>query len=519
MYLLPFYVFFAGLILALTTVADDPQRVSKNLPTTLVQADTVIFDNADRFVRTQFDGGPVSIFEGNVRMRQKNIRLRAHKVTEFLTKDEYLLEGDVLIIQETDSISADNVRYDSARKIGYATGNVRLSDGEVQVFSPSATHYTDDKWTQFNEPVRLVDSVTVLTSLKGAYFSESKRAEFYEDVILEEDNTYLKSDSITYYRETEISLGYGNVFIERIEGDSLSQKSTSRTFLFGDYIYNDNNTGYSLIEGNAFLFQVEEDSLGILSDSLLIESDRLEAIRDDSLQRLIAVDSVSIWRSDFSAIADSVVYDRIQLDEDDLFVTDTLGVDSTRLHEENRLFGDPVAWFVEYQLSGDSLLATAKEGAIDSLFASQNAFVAYLDTTTQKINQLQGLSLVGLFDQDSLESLTVGPQAEAIYFQESEEGQVGALKATGDRIHLSFSSNELNGINVYSGVQGEYYDGGLVPASFQLSGYRWLIDQKPQEQSMLDRIPMKANIDERLTPTLPLPVVREGAQDLVFENQ
>ena len=506
---LPFSAALIGLLFVLIKVSEGPSSLSKSPMDMSVRADTVLFDNADRLVRTTLDDQPVRIFEGNVRMRQKNIQLRANKVTEFLTKDEYLMEGNVLIVQESDSIFADNVRYDSARKIGFAVGNVRLSDGEVQVFSPSATHYTDEKWTQFNEPVRLVDSVTVLTSLQGEYFSETKRAEFYGDVILEEDYTYLKSDSITYFRETEISLGYGNVFVERIESDSLSEASSSRTFLFGDYIYNDNNSGYSLMEGNAFLFQVEEDSLGMLSDSLLIESDKLEATRIDSLQRLIAVDSVRIWRNDFSAIADSVVYDRIQLEQLEGMPGDSVQVDSTRLKEENRLFGDPVAWFVEYQLSGDSLLATAKEGGIDSLFASENAFVAYLDSATQKINQLQGMSLVGLFEQDSLESLIVGPQAEAIYFQEGEAGQVGALKSTGDQIQLLFTANELSGIKVYSGIAGEYYGEGLVPAAFQLSGFRWLIDQKPQEDDMIERIPIRAYIDERLMPSPAMTVVNK----------
>ena len=406
-------------------------------------------------------------------------------------RDEILLEGNVLIIQETDSIFSDRVRYDTALKIGYASGNVRLSDGEVEVLAPSATHFVDEKRTLFDQNVKLIDSLTVLTSLEGEYFSESKRAEFYGDVVLLEDNTYLESDSVTYFRETEISLGYGNVFIERIETqneDSLG--SSSRTFLFGDYVYNDNQKGYSSIEGNAFLFQVKEDSLGLLKDSLLIDSDRLEAIRMDSLERLVAVDSVRIWQRDFSAIADSAVYDRVN-------VLDSL-IQEEVLLEENRLFGGPVAWYSEYQLSGDSLLASAYNESIDSLFTAPNAFMAFLDTTTQKINQLQGESLLGLFVQDSLESLRMGPQAELIYFQQPEEGKIMASKISSDEITLLFDANELSDLKAYSGIQLEYYDGNLIPEPFTLSGYNWLIERKPVEQTMLSRMPQKSLVEERL---------------------
>ena len=468
----------------------DPEQY-RYTPLWYVPADTVDILFAESVEKTVKDELPVQILKGSVRLMQDSTLLNADLVTRFLTQDEILLEGNVLIIQENDSIFADNVRYDTELKIGYATGNVRLSDGEVEVLSPSATHFVDEKRTLFDQDVQLIDSLTVLTSNGGEYFSEPKRAEFFGDVALEEDNTYLRSDSVTYFRETEVSLGYGNVFIERIEmQDQDTSTSTSRTFIFGDYVFNDNQRGYSSVEGNAFLFQVQVDSLGSLRDSLFIESNRLEAIQLDSLDRLIAVDSVSIWQRNFSAIADSAVYDRVRIwgevEQVEVF------------YEENRLFEDPVAWYNEYQLSGDSLLATAYDESIDSLFTSQNAFVAFFDTTTQKINQLKGESLVGIFAQDSLENLTIGPQAEAIYYQQPEEDQLGAIKASGDRIVLDFDGNELSNINVYAGIEAEYYDGGLIPDPFTLTGYRWLIEQKPIERMMLDRIPSKDLINARL---------------------
>ena len=454
-------------------------------------ADTVDILYAESIERTLIDEQPVQILKGSVRLKQDITLLSADKVTRYLTQDEILLEGHVVIIQETDSIFSDKVRYDTARKVGFASGNVRLSDGEVEVFAPSATHYVDEKRTLFDQNVKLVDSLTVLTSLEGEYFSEPKRAEFYGNVILDEDNTYLLSDSVTYFRETEISLGYGNVFIERRESENEdSTGNGSRTFLFGDYVYNDNQDGYSSIEGNAFLFRVQEDSLGMLKDSLLIGSGRLEALQLDSLERLIAVESVKIWQKDFSAIADSAVYDRTRMISAD-------SLDEILL-EENRLYRGPVAWYAEYQLSGDSLLATGNNESIDSLFASPNAFVAFLDTTTQKINQLQGEAVKGLFEQDSLESLTIGPQAELIYYQQPEGNKITASKISSDQIVLLFENSELNDLKAYSGIELEYYDGSLIPEPFNLSRYSWLIEQKPIEQTMIDQIPTPGRIEERL---------------------
>ncbi len=469
------------------------EPLHRPVPLLMSRADTVKIVYAQRINRTSQNGQPVQELIGSVRLLQGITRLSADKVTRFLERDEILLEGRVLIVEETDSVLADRVRYDSASKIGYATGNVNITDGEVDVFAPSAIYFTNEKRALFEETVELIDSMTVLTSLFGEYFTEDKRAEFHGDVVLEEDRTYLEADSVTYYRESEISEGYGNVFVERSGGEGIAdQDSTTRTFLFGEYTYNDNQQGYSRIEENAFLFQVRRDSSGSYTDSLLIEAHQLESIRLDSLRRLVAVDSVRIWQDDFSAVADSAVYDRI-------FVAG----DSTV--EENRLYQQPVAWFAEYQLLGDTLIASAVEGQIDTLFAFPRAFVAYQDSATGRINQLKGDHLLGLFVQDSLKSLRTGPQAESIYFRTTEGGQVGATKTSGDQILLHFKRNKLNSINVYSGIQGEHYDGALIPEPFELAGFKWLQDSKPVKNDMMGDEQRNERITKRLQHRLYVP--------------
>lgn len=449
--------------------------------------------NSDRFSRSIVNGEPVQVLEGNVRMSQPDegdtLYLWADRVTQYEFRDEVLLIGRVLIVQHNDSLTADTVRYFKTPKKGQAYGNVRLSDGEVQVFAPTALHFVDAKHTIFDQNVRLVDSATVLTSLDGEYFSDDKRAEFYGDVVLEEDNTYLEADSVTYYRETEISLGYGNVFIERIgrEERDAETDSTTRTFLFGRYIYNDNRSGYSRMEGNALLFQLRQDSAGVQSDTLLMTAHAMEAFREDSLQRLIAVDSVEIWREDFSALADSAVYDRIAVEEQPLV-------------EENRLYENPMAWFDAYQLTGDTLRAVAFDGHIDSLFVLNNAFAASEDSATMRINQLKGKKLLGLFEQDSLRSLTVGPQAEAIYFKLNSQNQTGGIKTSGDRVTLRFKDNDLDEIGVYSGIEGDYYDGELIPEPFELQGFTWRPEMRPTRETMLQNEARINRIMERIMP-------------------
>ncbi|MEZ4703208.1 MAG: OstA-like protein [Rhodothermales bacterium] len=432
--------------------------------------------NTDRLSRGNVGDDPVQILEGHVRLVQDSTRLWANRVIRYLERDRVVLTGRVMIVERGDSLRADSIVYNTRIKEGRATGNVWLTDGDVDVYAPSAWYYANEKRTVFDRDVRLVDSLTVLRSKGGEYFSDEKRAEFYHDVVLDEDRTHLEADSVTYFRETEISIGRGRVFVQRIGGgEGVSESdSLSQSYLFGDYAFNDNRNGISNIVGDALLAQFRRDSTGVDTDTLLMRATRLDVFRKDSLQRLIAVDSVRVWQRKFAAVADSSVYDRIALE-------------GRPLRESNRFYEEPMAWYQFYQITGDSLRATATAGSIDSLLVRGNAFAAQEDTTIERIHQLRGENLMGLFREDSLQSLRVWPQAEAIYYRSNDTGGVdGAVRASGDTILLQFANNELKLFKALSGTQNVMYPVALIPSPFELQGFRWQPERRPAMERLLD---------------------------------
>ena len=130
----------------------------------------------------------------------------------------------------------------------------------------------------------------------------------------------------------------------------------------------------------------------------------LESIERDSLRRLVAVDSVQVWQRDLAAVADSVVYERFEASANTL---DTLARES---FEETRLYRGPILWVGEAQISGDTIRVKGRGSNIDSLFVRQGAFVAQRDTVTERIHQLKGRHLVGIFEGDSIRTFIAGPQ-------------------------------------------------------------------------------------------------------------
>lgn len=268
---------------------------------------------------TTSGGGRVQKLIGNVQLRQGTTYLNADRAIRFRGRGEILFTGDVLIIDAGDSLWADRVRYDSREKVGRATGQVRVSDGEVLLAGPVGRYFFQDKRAVFPEKVTLVDSARVLKSRGGEYFSEDKRAEFYRRVRVFSDSTYLEADSVTYHRRTEVSEARGHVFIER-RGDRASEQeeageesgdrrpvaradtlrpgsaqaaerrrrpsllgrplpvdttrrallpdTTARTLLWGHRAYNEPRSGYSRVTGGALLVRLQPpDSTERRSDS------------------------------------------------------------------------------------------------------------------------------------------------------------------------------------------------------------------------------------------------------------
>lgn len=364
----------AAAVLALAVLCAPEAHAQAEADTSGTQQVEIVAPSDSLVQATNPEGQRVRRLIGNVRLRQGTTRLRADRATQRLGAGEIIFTGDVLIVDEGDSLWADRVRYDSRRKVGRATGEVRVSsDGEVLLAGPVGRYFFEEERALFPRRVTLVDSARVLKSRGGEYFSRTERAEFYRQVHVFSDSTYLEADSVTYRRQSEVTNARGNVFVERRgdradseeEGDvgaqhaaptdpndptrrdtarsdtlamreqrpsllgrplpvdttrrALLPDTTARTLLWGKRAYNDPRDGYSRVTGRALLVRLqppdssETDSAaaaGTRPDTLIVRARQLETARSDTLRRLTATDSVRLWQKDLQAVADSSVYDQ-----------------------------------------------------------------------------------------------------------------------------------------------------------------------------------------------------------------
>lgn len=473
--------------------------------------------------------GTVRQLTGDVRLRQDTTVLRARAATYYESRGEVQLTGDVRIISGEDTLTAEAVTYDSNTKVSVATGGVRLGDGEsvllapvttydsraeVSAFegggrilhrgaaltAPSGTYSSARRFARLDGPVRLEDSTGVLTAERGTYDARVRRADFAGAVRLVRPDSRLWADSLVYFRRTERARAYGKVVLERIgEGETVAERpaapadSSRRTFLFGTELLYDGQEETASARGtpdrDPLLLVLRADSTGRV-DTTLARAPRLDAARlvvgTDTAQVVTAAGGARLWERRLAAVADSARFVRFPrpeaADGDSLAgpeaATDRLG-----------LFGSarPSVWADGSQLTGDSLFAAARDGAVDSLRVLGTAFAARLDSTLGRLQQIAGGQMLGLFDGDALRSLSVWPTAQAFYPRATAEGLLGgADQVSADSLSFQFVSGELRGIAGYRGVQGTTYGPSLVPADLRLPGFAFVADGAPTRSALLD---------------------------------
>lgn len=457
---------------------------------------------ADSLSATTIDGERVQELIGNVFVRQDSTELRSEQAFRYLNRDEFLFLRSVEIVEGPDTLHADTVRYERSNDLGFAFGNVRLTDGDVAVRSSEAIYFVDERRTVFEEAVELRDSTAVLRSSRGVYRSPARRADFAGDVTLEDPDAWLEADSLSYYRDRRRSEAFGSVFIDRApraEARATADEANTRTWLFGETAVNDESTRQSDVRGRALMVQVQTDSLGTPRDTLIVRANQLLGARTDTLRTVTAIDSVQVWQDNLAATADSLVYQRT-------VPPDTA---TTPPREVSRLFGAPNAWFETSQIHGDTLRTVVRRRQIDSLYVFGNAFAAQQDTTLQRINQLRGGRITAGFRRGDLRSIRAAPTAETIRFVAENGALSQAARASGDAIVIEFdTARTLRRVRILRGTQSTLYEPHLIPSPFELDGFRWTPGARPRSESLLRDPRYRRRIESGWSLDEPRPLTR-----------
>jgi lipopolysaccharide export system protein LptA len=203
-----------------------------------------------------------------------------------------------------------------------------------------------------------------------------------------------------------------------------------------------------------------------IKDSLLQESTRSS---DTTKTRIIkAYNNVRIYKSDLQAIADSLYF----------------GYPDSMM----RMYGQPMIWAENSQLSSEELYLQIKKGQIENMVLINNTFVTSALEDSTRFHQIKGRRITGFFKDDKLERLFVDGNAENLqFFEDKDTKQVNRMYHNrSSRIKVLFKDGELANMIPIKNVEGKFYPIHMAPEEEQqLKGFVWKPLERPRSKADL----------------------------------
>ncbi|HAP37156.1 MAG TPA: hypothetical protein DCQ28_14955 [Bacteroidetes bacterium] len=269
------------------------------------QSDLIILQNADEFAGKRLENGEdIRELTGNVNFRQGDARVWCDKAIQFINRNEVELIGNVKIVRDTVTLTSKRGRYFGNLHKADGEGNVKLVTPHVTLFADIGTYYLNEKRAFFQRNVKVIDSSTVIYCEQLTYFEKQRKSEAILNVRIVNPN-----DNVT---------------------------------MFGNYLIHSDSTRYSKMTENPRMIQIDTTDKGEI-DTLAVKSMVMEAF-DDSTKKMIIKDSVVIVRGGLAARSGLVKY--------------------FRLNETIELYSNPIVWYEENQVTGDTIFLSLEKNRL-----------------------------------------------------------------------------------------------------------------------------------------------------------
>lgn len=388
------------------------------------------------------NGESVREVNGDVVLTQGNVVITCNKAIQYLARNDAKLIGNVIIRQDTLTIYTDEGFYYGNERRSFSDKGVKLDDRKVILTAKVGEYFFNEDRADFRTKVKLFDTISTLTSDRLLYFRREDRAVAFDNVKITDKENVIYTDSLIHFRKVEESFGFGNVIIKNRANNST---------ILGGHMEDFRAKNFSVIDSLPLLVQIDttfsNDTVKTI-DTLLIKSKVMKAFRD-STNRFIAIDSVEILRGGFASKNDYSIYFR---DEENIITYKT--------GDEN---AQPVMWFENSQVSGDSIKIFLKERQIQKIDIINNALItSYNKNYKQRFDQISGDTILLFFDSTGLKRNEVYSNVLSIYYLYDDEEPNGLMKASAQNSIMNFENKKIISVKLFGTPNSEYHPEAII---------------------------------------------------------
>lgn len=473
----------------------------------------VYLENSESLSFDQLLNPDVQVLKGNVRFRHDNALMYCDSAFFYEKANSLDAFGRVKIVQgDTLFVFGDYLFYDGNVKLARLRQNVRMENRKTTLTTDSLNYDRIANLAYYYTGGKIVDTENTLTSLWGQYSPSTNEALFKTKVHLKNKNFTMDSDTlryntksnianivgpthILYNEETDIysDRGWYNTadermmlldrsFIKHKDGKTMTgdtifydkmkkygegfgrvvlNDTVQKSTLYGNYVYYNENTEVGLATDSALLVDWSD------KDTMYVHADTLHTSKDSIYDVARGYYNVRIFRNDIQGLCDSLAY-------------------SARDSVLN-MFGDPVLWAEENQLSGEFIHAFTKNQKVERVHIQRSA-IAVQQEDSVYFNQLSGKEIIAYMDSGELKKVDVKGNAETIYYPKDEKDStlIGLNKTQSSFVIMYLKNKKVDRIVMTTATTGTMYPlTQLSGNDLYLKNFFWLDEQRPKSKDDL----------------------------------
>lgn len=459
---------------------------------------------------------------GNVIVKQGDTITMTSKYTEYSGKTQLAFaSGNVVLKDPNSTISTDTLYFDRIKQEAfYNSGGTVVKDSSGTITSKIGRYYMDIKKYQFVNDVLLVNPDATIVSNYFDFYSDNGHAYLFGP------STITTKESVTYcekgFYDTKAKIGYA-VKKAKIDYDNRT--------IEGDSLYFDNNISFasatnnitvtdtinkSIVKGHYAEMFKQKDSVFITKralaitvqekDSVYVHADTLMVTGKPEKRITRAYRNARLYKSDMSAKADSIHVNH------EMGLTQLINISRFDNNDAFSVKRKPILWNIKNQMTGDTihLKSNPETEKLDSLIVFENAFIISKDTLDAGYNQINGKTLIGLFnDNNELNVVDILKNAQSIYYFRNDKNElVGIDKSKSGSIKILIENNDIEEVRKINQIDGNIYPESKYPKNEKfLKGFDWREDERPKSIEDLFK-------DD---PPLVLPIIK-GLEDYVPQD-
>lgn len=489
-------IFFSFiLIIGLSSYSNAQKDHINILNTNSLESDKSIGEGVKRFI------GNVIFEHNNAIMYCDSAYLFSKRNVIYAYSNVHATKGDSL------HLYGDFMLYNGNTNIGKVRNNVRLENDSVVLYTDSLDFNTLINVAYYFNGGRIINADNILKSKIGHYYADADLFFFKDSVVVTTPDYIIHTDTLKYNTVTETAffLGPTNIYNEEntIYAENGWHKIKEKKFQFnknavfqnkekiikGDSLYIDELNGISkaienvemidtveniILKGNYAYYTEEPESFlltdsAILiqvsnnTDSLFMHSDTIYSSYDTSgIYRIIkAFNKVKIFRNDFQALCDSLVYDF-----KDSVIT---------------MYTKPVLWSEGSQISADKIEVHTKNEKIDFFKLIQSAFIISMSDTA-KYDQIKGKEMFGYIRKNKLYRVDVFGNGQTIYYTKDKEEIIGVNYAECSDLILYFKMGQVDKVVFLKQPDGILYPLDELKET-KLKNFKWQEELRPKSKN------------------------------------